>query len=541
MTEMNETADFQESTKKDKQNKIYEFDDLLRLTGGFGRYQVALYAFLCLISIPTGAQLLIQVFYAASPRFSCVSAPENETCDPGKCCPSCQKYDFQGPFTSTVSEWHLLCDRRHLKAMTQAVYMAGLLVGAVAFSSISDHFGRKISFFMSIGFLATFAVASGVADCLSLFSLLRFFAGAGTIGCLLVRFVYCAEMVVTVHRSFIGMINMLFLSVGGCVLALLAYLIPNWRHLMLAVSLPSFLPLVAWWWIPRSPRWLIANNHLEEAHEVLLKYAKYNHVTVDSKHLKHVIQEVRKNDARKSVDEKYGILDTMKTPKLRKRSLIMFPNWIANALIFYGLNYNVRNLAGNMYLNFFILLVVDFPAVAVSCYCLQRFGRRLTYSSYMTFCGVACLLALAMPSSDEYQVAVVIFVMVAKFFVISTFNSVYVYTAELYPTVIRNNGVGLCSMIARIGGIVSPYVVLLADLPNLRKTFPLLIFGVVGLAAGILAFWLPETLTAQMPQTVEQAEALDEDYNLYCCKKPQVQGSRGRKEVAKEGEDVTLV
>lgn len=104
MTEMNETAYFQESTKKDKENKIYEFDDLLRLTGGFGRYQVALYAFLCLISIPTGAQLLIQVFYAASPRFSCVSMPENETCHPGKCCPSCQKYDFQGPFTSTVSE-----------------------------------------------------------------------------------------------------------------------------------------------------------------------------------------------------------------------------------------------------------------------------------------------------------------------------------------------------------------------------------------------------------------------------------------------------
>ena len=31
-----------------------------------------------------------------------------------------------------------------------------------------------------------------------------------------------------------------------------------------------------------------------------------------------------------------------------------------------------------------------------------------------------------------------------------------------------------------------------------------------GPAAGILAFWLPETLTADMPQTVEQAEAWDE-------------------------------
>ena len=38
---------------------------------------------------------------------------------------------------------------------------------------------------------------------------------------------------------------------------------------------------------------------------------------------------------------------------------------------------------------------------------------------------------------SEHQVAVVIFVMVAKFFVISTFTSVSGYAAELYPTVIR--------------------------------------------------------------------------------------------------------
>jgi len=94
---------------------------------------------------------------------------------------------------------------------------------------------------------ATFGVASAVSDCLSLFSLFRFLAGAGTIGLLLVRFVYCIEMVVTAHRSYIGMINMLFLTIGGCLLAFLAYLIPNWRYLMLAISLPDFLPLVAWW------------------------------------------------------------------------------------------------------------------------------------------------------------------------------------------------------------------------------------------------------------------------------------------------------
>lgn len=538
--EMNEVENPEESTenRSTKEIKIHEFDDLLKITGGFGRYQMVLYAFMCLVSIPTGAQLLIQVFYGASPPFVCVSTSRNETCASG-CCSSCHEYEFRGPFTSAVSQWNLICDRRHLKAMTQAVFMAGLFVGAITFGSISDHFGRKFSFFLSVGVLATFASASAVADCLSLFSLFRFFAGAGTVGCLLVRFVYCVEMVVTAHRSYIGMINFLFLTVGGCFLALLAYLIPNWRYLMLAVSLPSFLPIIAWWWIPRSPRWLIANNHLDEAHEVLMKYAKYNHVTVDSKHLKHLIQEVRKTDARKFEDEKYGILDTVKTPKLRKRTLIMFFNWCANALVFYGLNYNIRNLAGNMYLNFFLLLVVDFPSTALCCYCLQRFGRRLTYSSFMTLAGVACLLALAVPSGKEYQVAVIVLVMFAKFFIISTFNSVYLYTAELYPTVIRNNGVGLCSMIARIGGITAPYVVLLADLPNLRKTFPLLIFGALSVAAGVMAFWLPETVTSEMPQTVEQAEAWEEDYKIYCCRKPRIQSPRG--EVVKDEEDTALV
>ena len=89
-------------------------------------------------------------------------------------------------------------------------------------------------------------MASATADCLSLFALLRFLAGIGTMGCILVRFVYCVEIVVTAHRSYVGIINMLFVSAGGCILALVAYLIPGWRHLMLAVSLPAFMPLVAW-------------------------------------------------------------------------------------------------------------------------------------------------------------------------------------------------------------------------------------------------------------------------------------------------------
>ena len=96
--------DDMENAQGQKENKSYEFDDLLRMTGGFSRSQTALSAFLCLISILSGVQVLIQMFYGATPPFSCVQISGNETCDPGKCHPNCRKYEFSGLFTSAVSE-----------------------------------------------------------------------------------------------------------------------------------------------------------------------------------------------------------------------------------------------------------------------------------------------------------------------------------------------------------------------------------------------------------------------------------------------------
>lgn len=53
----------------------------------------------------------------------------------------------------------------------------------------------------------------------------------------------------------------------------------------------------------------------------------------------------------------------------------------------------------------------------------------------------------------------------------------------------------------------------------MSKTLPLVIFGVFGIIAGIMALWLPETRYTPMAQTVEQAEAWKEDYKIYCCRR----------------------
>ena len=45
-----------------------------------------------------------------------------------------------------------------------------------------------------------------------------------------------------------------------------------------------------------------------------------------------------------------------------------------------------------------------------------------------------------------------------------SFTTVYLFSGELFPTVVRNIGIGASSMCARIGSILAPFVVSLVSL-----------------------------------------------------------------------------
>ena len=47
---------------------------------------------------------------------------------------------------------------------------------------------------------------------------------------------------------------------------------------------------------------------------------------------------------------------------------------------------------------------------------------------------------------------------VGKFGVSAAFAVIYVRSAELFPTMARNSGIGSSSMMARVGGMICPYI-----------------------------------------------------------------------------------
>ncbi|XP_078505246.1 solute carrier family 22 member 16-like [Lissotriton helveticus] len=96
--------------------------------------------------------------------------------------------------------------------------------------------------------------------------------------------------------------------------------------------------------------------------------------------------------------------------------------------------------------------------------------------------------------------------MSGKFAIGVAFGLIYLYTAELYPTIIRSLAVGSGSMLCRMGSVVAPFCVYLMDV---WIFFPQLLVGLMALLTGILTLMLPETLGRPLTNTFEEAAELE--------------------------------
>lgn len=57
-----------------------------------------------------------------------------------------------------------------------------------------------------------------------------------------------------------------------------------------------------------------------------------------------------------------------------------------------------------------------------------------------------------------YTWLLVAFAMIGKFGISAAFGEIYIYTGELFPTVVRSFILGFCGVGARLGATLSPYI-----------------------------------------------------------------------------------
>ncbi|KAF6716701.1 Solute carrier family 22 member 13 [Oryzias melastigma] len=332
--------------------------------------------------------------------------------------------------------------------------------------------------------LLVFGVGCGFAPDIYVYIVLKFFCGVAISGIVVNAFVIGGEWSDSSKFALCTIICHSFTPVGLIILSGLAYLIHNWRILQIVLFSPLVLVLPIFYWVlPESARWLITQGKKEEAIKAVRRAAKVNKRKVPEDLLDKLEDEV--------TTKKGAMLDIFRISYLRKRAVIMSTVWFATSLMYYGLSLNVGNFGLDIYLTQFIFGLVEFPARIGILPLLQRFGRKICQGGVLLFGGLACLGILLVPR-DLPIVATVIAVL-GKFAATASFATVYVYTAELYPTILRQNGVGLNSMCARVAGILAPLIRLLEVY---HFTIPMLIYGIIPIVAGGLCAMLPETCNA---------------------------------------------
>jgi len=150
-----------------------------------------------------------------------------------------------------------------------------------------------------------------------------------------------------------------------------------------------------------SPRWLWAQGRVHEAVSIVERAVKMNgQPALDAAF--YVSRGVSGQRTKAEASESSaGILDLVRTPSLRAKTLNCSLNWFANSLVYYGLSLNTGKLLGNPFLMLFIVGLVEWPSYVATILLMDRTGRRPLISALMLLGGLACLLALYIPQGTR--------------------------------------------------------------------------------------------------------------------------------------------
>ncbi|XP_017568492.1 solute carrier family 22 member 16 [Pygocentrus nattereri] len=554
------------------------FDEL----GHFGRFQACLYFAAVFQAMSCGIHYLASVFFVETPKFLC-DAPWNITnvlygnhsgnsledvwsfYKPGNGAVVVQtingeqwelspclkvqrhdavnfRYEFYGNTSvescghyvfdhsqvkqSIVTDWDLVCEKEWLAKLSQPTFMLGVLIGALVFGDIADRVGRRPILMATSMCQFVFGITVAFTGNYYLFVVMRFLLAMVSSGYLVVVFVYVTEFTGNKVRTWTSMHVHAAFAVGIMVVALVGYLVRVWWLYQIILTLSTCPFLLYCWKFPETPFYLLAKGRHEEAQELLDTIAHFNGLEPKLKvsdllddNGKALLKSTQKDEnGMEEPEKKLSLLDMFGSWKMASRSATCWAIWFIGSLGYYVFSLGSVNLGGNQYVNLFLAGAVELPSYFIGCFAMDRVGRRWTCAPALLLSGVACMLIIAVPQDIAFMA--IILSMTGKFAIAIAFGLIYLYTCELYPTVIRSLAVGSGSMMCRVGSVVAPFCVYLA---GIWIYLPQLIVGILAFIIGVLALFLPETLGEPLTSTLEEASALGTKFSKKKTKEDGVQ------------------
>jgi putative MFS transporter len=343
-----------------------------------------------------------------------------------------------------------------------AALFAGLFVGTIAFSWLSDRFGRRSIFTFALLWYSIGAFIMAFQNTPESVDLWRFIASIG-LGVELVNVdTYLSELVPKDQRGPAFAYNQFIMFTAVPIVAFLAWqLLPlnvggldGWR---IVVIIGSIGAVVIWWIrrrLPESPRWLAHHGHTAEAERIVSELEKK--IEADGAVLPP--PEIIAGEA----ERKAGAWTEMWNPVYRGRTIMLviynlfqtigyygFSSWVPTLLISQGVEVT-KSLAYT-----FIIAIAAPVGPLIGTLFADRFERK--WQIAWAAIGIAAFgLLFAFQTNAVGVIICGLLITLCNNWLSFSFHA---YQAELYPTRIRAQAVGFVYSWSRFSAIFSGFII----------------------------------------------------------------------------------
>lgn len=443
----------------------------------------------------------------------------------------------------------------HTKGWLNSIIFIGMMVGAYLWGSVADSIGRK-KVLIVISFMNALCIlASTLTQSYTFFMLFRFLNGAALGGSGPVIWSYFAEFQPKRKRGSMLSSMAAFWTLGNLFVASLAWLIipksigvsvpgflfNSWRIFLAICSIPSIIVAFLLFFLPESPKFLLARNRQEEALAVfrhiyavnsgkdpsfypvksLLMDSKPRAVVTDpskcSSSFRTMVAEILDNTKQLFVSPilrftmisitinltfhigYYGLM--MWFPELFSRfdefsrahngleeaSVCQVTNFVVNSGSHSDANLCSDKIESGVFLESFITVAAAVPSNVIAVFGMDSLGRQF-FLVFSTITSGICAIIMGFVRSKRQNL------IVSAIFssVISCGNAALdCLITEIFPTNLRATGVAVSMVAARLGGIIGNIVI--ATLLDLYCPAPTFIVAALLIGGGMLCLFLPNT------------------------------------------------
>ena len=363
-------------------------------------------------------------------------------------------------------------------AVVMAMALWGTVAGAIFGGFPTQRFGRKQTL-LGIGILYTLsAVGSAFANDPITFAVFRFIGGLGVGISTIAAPAYISEIAPAKQRGrLVGLYQ--FSLVSGILLAFISnYLLSgvgenDWRWMMGVEAFPAIIYTLLCLGIPKSPRWLITKNRLDEAKEI------YSQIDPDGS-FDNLVSEMNEDNSKENNNE--SIFQPKYRFPLQLAFLVAFFNQLSgiNAFLYYaprifeegglGESTSLLSSIGIGITN----LIFTFIGISL----IDKLGRR----QLMYIGSIGYIISLSLVSCAFFfqwgglLIPIFLFLFIAAH-AIGQGAIIWVFISEIFPNHLRNAGQSFGT---------SVHWVLAAIIPS----FVPLLFGSIGAGVVFLIFAL---------------------------------------------------